>query len=83
MVSNTSSVRVAIHPRDRQTVEESLPQLKLQLPKLGHVEIVDDESLAPGGCRIFTAGGQIDADLNTQLNRIAADLVPDEGGLLP
>jgi flagellar assembly protein FliH len=77
LVSNTSSVRVAVHPRDRQTVEESLPQLKLQLPKLGQVEIVEDDTLAPGGCRIFTAGGQIDADLDAQLNRIAADLVPD------
>jgi len=40
------------------------------------VAIVDDDSLAPGGCRIATAGGLIDADLDEQINRIAADLLP-------
>jgi flagellar biosynthesis/type III secretory pathway protein FliH len=41
-----------------------------------HVELIADGTLAPGGCRIFSGGGQIDGDLDLQLNRIAQELLP-------
>ena len=40
------------------------------------VAVIDDASLSPGGCRIFTTRGRIDADLDGQLDRIVADLMP-------
>ena len=55
---------------------EALPKLQLRWPELKHIELVEDETLSPGGCRIFTRHGQIDADLDGQLQRIAAELVP-------
>jgi flagellar assembly protein FliH len=78
LVSGASIVRVALHPQDRAMVEEILPTLRMQLPRLQHIEIVDDPALTPGGCRVFTAGGEIDASIETQLQRVAADLLPAE-----
>ncbi len=76
LVSHASEVRIGVHPLQKQTIDCELPALKLQWPNLKHVAIVEDASLTPGGCRIFTAQGQIDGDLNEQLNRIVSDLLP-------
>jgi flagellar biosynthesis/type III secretory pathway protein FliH len=59
-------------------LEAALPQLKLAWPTLSHVELIDDATLAPGGCRICTARGQVDAALDAQLDRVVADLLPDQ-----
>ncbi len=76
LVVRCADVRVAIHPTQRQTLEDVLPRLRLQWPQLKHIELIDDPSLAPGGCRIFTAHGQVDGDLAGQLDRVVADLLP-------
>ncbi len=77
LVVGATAVRIAINPSDHATLEETLPAIRLQLPKLQHIELVSDETMSPGGCRVFTSGGEIDATLETQLARIAADLMPD------
>ena len=66
-----------LDPSQRQTLLDALPALKMQWPSLAHVEIVDDPTLAPGGCRIRTRGGLIDADLDRQIDQIAHDLLPE------
>lgn len=73
-----SDVRIAVHPSQRKALDEALPHLRMNWPALKHVELVDDATLAPGGCRVFTAGGVIDADLNGQIDRIAAELLPGQ-----
>lgn len=77
LVVHAHTVRIAIHPSQRATLDDALPHLRLSWPKLEHVELVDDPTLSPGGCRVFTgAGGEIDATLETQIERIAHELVP-------
>lgn len=76
LVVHSTDVRVAIHPAQRATLDAALPQLRLQWPNLNHVRIIEDATLEPGGCRVFTEQGQIDADLAGQLDRIAAELLP-------
>lgn len=81
-----TDLRLAVHPSTRATAEAYLPKLRLAWPAMKHVAVTDDASLAPGGCRVLTAaGGSIDADLDAQIDRIAADLIeadpmPQEGG---
>ena len=77
IASHASDVRVAVHPSQKATLESALPQIRTQLPTLGHVAIVEDASLPPGGCRLYTAAGLVDADLETQIERIAAELLPE------
>ncbi len=76
LVTGAHDVRIAIHPRHRGVLDDVLPRLKLQFPTLQHVELVEDEAMAPGGCRLFTRQGLIDGDLDVQLDRIASELLP-------
>ena len=77
IVSHSSDIRIAIHPKNKSTLKEVLPRLKMQWPALTHVELVEDDMLAPGGCRIYTAQGEVDGDLDGQINRIVVDLIPE------
>jgi flagellar assembly protein FliH len=76
LVVSASDVRIAVHPRQRQALLDALPKLQMTWPSLQHVQLVDDAALAPGGCRIYTARGEVDADLDGQLDRVIADLLP-------
>jgi flagellar assembly protein FliH len=77
LVVHAGDVKVAIHPGQRQALEVALPALRLEIPRLGHVELTDDPSIEPGGCRVYAGGGQVDATLDEQLDRVVADLLPD------
>jgi flagellar assembly protein FliH len=77
LVVHAADVQIAVHPAQRNTLEAALPRLRIEWPSLKHVDLVDDPTLAPGGCRIFARGGQVDADLDTQLDRVIADLLPE------
>lgn len=74
LVMSKASIRIALHPSQKAAVEALLPHLKLQWPTMQQVELVEDPTLATGGCRVFSAGGVIDADLETQISRIACEL---------
>jgi flagellar assembly protein FliH len=76
LVVKSTDVRIAVHPTQQKTLAAVLPQLKLQWPALEHVAIAEDASISPGGCRIYAGQGQVDADLDTQVDRIAAELLP-------
>ncbi len=84
LVVHSSDVRIAVHPTQRATLADILPRLQMQWPAMEHVELVEDATLAPGGCRVITGQGQVDGDLDEQLRRVCADLVPptdEEKGL--
>jgi flagellar assembly protein FliH len=76
LVVHSTDVRIALHPSQRDTFLRSLPQLKLGWPALEHVELMEDATISPGGCRISTGQGMIDAGLDEQIDRIAAELLP-------
>lgn len=83
LVIHAADVRIAIHPGQKSTLADALPRLQLQWPQLRHIEMIEDPDLLPGGCRIFTTHGMVDADLNSQLDRIVADLLPRPTELSP
>jgi flagellar assembly protein FliH len=80
LLVHRDDVRIAIHPTQRATLNDLLPQLKLQWPTLTHIDVVEDERVSPGGCRVTAGQGAIDADLQGQLDRITAELIPDTRG---
>jgi flagellar assembly protein FliH len=79
LVVHSADVRVAVNPAQKQSLEQVLPQLRVKWPSVTHVEIIEDAAIASGGCRIFTAHGEIDADLDRQIDRVAADMLPAQG----
>lgn len=80
LVVHSTDVRIAVHPTQKQAIEDLLPQLKVQWPKLKHIAIIDDAAIAPGGARVFSACGEINAELDQQLARIVVDLLPEGVG---
>ena len=76
LVVRTTGLRIAVHPQQVELLKEAISQQKAESPALATAEIVADETVTPGGCRIATAHGRIDADLQTQLDRLAERLIP-------
>jgi flagellar assembly protein FliH len=77
LVVSAADVRISIHPNQRAALEAALPHLRMEWPALKHVELFEDPTLSPGGCRISTRGGRVDADLDEQLDRVIAELLPE------
>ncbi len=76
LVVHRADVRIVVNPAQRETIEQLLPQMALAWPQLQHATIAEDPAVHPGGCRLSTDAGDIDADINTQLDRIIAELLP-------
>jgi flagellar assembly protein FliH len=71
-----ADVRIVVNPAQRKTLVEELPKLQLTWPNLKHVELVDDPAISPGGCRLLTRHGEVDAQIDGQLDRVIGELLP-------
>jgi flagellar assembly protein FliH len=78
LVVGMHKLRIALHPTQKATLADALPRLKLEFPTLDHVELIADDTIAPGGCKLLTRQGSVDAALDEQLTRIAAELLPSD-----
>lgn len=67
---------VRIHPDDRPLLEEALPRLARDFNHLQHIELTEDDTLTRGGCVVTFGQGQIDASLETQIDRIVHAMLP-------
>jgi flagellar assembly protein FliH len=76
LVIHSTDVRIAVNPAQREAFASVLPQLKMQWPSLEHVSLVEDQAIAAGGCRVWAGQGEVNADLDTQVDKIAAELLP-------
>ncbi|MFT3786067.1 MAG: FliH/SctL family protein [Tepidisphaeraceae bacterium] len=75
---NKQVVRVSVHPTQRDGLFDLLPQLKLAWPQLQHVDVLGDESVQPGGCRVASGAGEVDATIDGQLDRLVDQLAPTQ-----
>jgi flagellar assembly protein FliH len=73
-----SHLRLYLHPADREHLGDQAGQVVHALTGCAVPELVDDPSLQPGDCRIETRHGEIDARLETMLQRIADELLTRE-----
>ena len=77
-VLRPTDVTLRISPSDRSLLEQAMPRLKARLPQLQHVHWVDDPDLTTGGCVVSYGQGQIDASIETQLQRLVEQMIPDD-----
>lgn len=77
VVMNPGKLRVILHPADHELAEMVLPTLLKKLDGTVHAEIEIDEDVGQGGCVIRTEqGGEIDATIQTQFDRLIAEAMP-------
>jgi flagellar assembly protein FliH len=79
-VSAPSRLVVAISPADEAAAQETLPALVDRLSHVSHADLVVDPALAAGSCVVRTsAGGEIDASIDAQIERVLSVLLPCNG----
>lgn len=85
VVTRPTEVQIAVHPDDRPLVADALPGLLAALPMIRHAEVIEDKKAQRAGCVVRTrgdrvmndvGGGEIDASIQTQIDRIVELLVP-------
>jgi flagellar biosynthesis/type III secretory pathway protein FliH len=78
-VTGPSRLVLRVHPDDLDLSRAELPSIVARFDLCRHAELVSDASLARGSCVATTdQGGRIDADIEHQLARIIAGLLPDD-----
>lgn len=81
LVRRPSDVLVRINPADEQFVSTVLEDLVSGIASCRSVRMQCDASIEAGGCRLDLEGGEIDATIGTQLERIAQVLLPHDHGV--
>lgn len=80
LVARPTRIVLRVNPRDEAAARDAMPALMARFPFAEHAEVCVDEALLPGSCRATTAGGgEIDASIRTQLDRLAEAIVPRAG----
>jgi flagellar biosynthesis/type III secretory pathway protein FliH len=78
LVAGPATLIMRVHPEDEALTREVLPRLREQFVGGIHVRLQADPTVSRGSCVARTLGGSsIDASLETQLDRIVRDLLPD------
>lgn len=76
LVLSSQDASVRVHPVDRPLLEDALPELVKELATIEHIDLVDDESITPGGCIVSFGQGRIDATIDRQLERLTNLILP-------
>lgn len=63
-------VTIDIHPEDIEHIENIKEEFFQQLKTLKHISLLPDPSVSPGGCRVKTRFGEVDATLESRLDVI-------------
>ncbi|MCC6660865.1 MAG: hypothetical protein IT437_08265 [Phycisphaerales bacterium] len=81
LITRPTRLVVTVHPDDEPVVREALPALAARLSPGTDAEFATDATLDRGSCIARTpAGGEIDASIATQIDRIAEALLPGGSG---
>jgi len=75
LVTQTDNLIVKVNPSDMEHLKEMTNSDESVFGKYKNINIEPDKEVDSGGCRVLTENGEIDAQLDTQLNKIAEELV--------
>lgn len=66
---------VKVNPGQLEALAEHMPELTESLNHTGLVGLVGDKDISPGGAKVHTASGEIDATIETQLANVVEALL--------
>jgi flagellar assembly protein FliH len=70
----SADVTLRLNPTDYENLGSQIERLAATVCQLSPSQIVADETITPGGCRVETRFGEIDQQIEAQLQRIEEDL---------
>ncbi len=83
-LAKPTKLRVRLCAADEPIIRAAMPSLMQRYTAAEHVEIVIDSTISRGGCiAVSASGGEIDASIETQLQRIVSSLLPDHPAIMP
>ena len=74
LAAGSGELRIHLNPADRDALGGQVQALCREFSALASTELVADETVAPGGCRVETRFGTIDQQFEAQLKRIEEEL---------
>jgi len=74
LVAGVGEIAIHLNPIDAETLGAQVAQVAAALHPAATTRLVADGSVSPGGCRIATAFGAVDGQLESQLERIKQEL---------
>jgi len=69
-IHDAGKIEVRVHPDDFELVHASREGLRKEVPGQTELLVIPDRGVAPGGCVVHTAFGNIDARIDTQLEEV-------------
>jgi len=75
LLNKTTNVIVKVNPQDAEHLETMVQSALSPFAAYSGISFEKDESIEAGGCRLITEQGQIDGQLDTQIDRIAEELL--------
>ena len=75
LTSKTTKLTVRVNPKDWDHLQEMLRCQNSPLGDYCNITFEKEAAVSPGSCRLFTGQGSVDADLDKQIDRIAAELL--------
>ena len=76
MLLRPTRVVIAVHPDDREVIDEALPDLLAKFDEIEHAELLTDEELTPGSCVVRSGAEEVDADIQRQIDRLVDAVMP-------
>ena len=77
LASGLGTLKVRLNPADHRALAGQLGGIVSEMRKLTPTEVLADDSISPGGCRVDTDYGEVDQQIETQLERIRTELMPE------
>jgi flagellar assembly protein FliH len=78
LIGNARKAVLQVNPGELAMLETYVPELVAKMRTIESVELAADEGVTAGGCVVRFGGGQVDARLETQVGRIAEELMSGE-----
>ena len=74
LAAGIPQLRLSMHPDDLRLLGPAVTELCGELSRLSEVKIMADEKISRGGCRLETRFGEIDQQIESQLDRLLEEL---------
>ncbi len=74
LAAGAADITLRMNPNDYANLGSQVERLAATLSQLAPTQIVADETISAGGCRVETRFGEVDQQIEAQLRRIEADL---------
>lgn len=80
LLGSKTDLTVRVHPEDAESMRTFARTVLEQAAAARSVNVVEDDSLSPGGCKVSNERTDVDATLETQVDEMVALLLGEETG---